>query len=162
MTSLGGTYWCHQCNRTVRPTRRDELICPTCNGSFLEEIDNAGGNDIPGPGLHDAFGFGGGDPMEAGDRFDAPGGVQAGFRRYQPEPRGGRGYPGMGRGHPAVLQVLEAMSAVLQQIQPPQGGQEPGEGGGGGRGGGGGGGGGGGAGGGGGGGAGGGGGSIRC
>ncbi|KAG0578757.1 hypothetical protein M758_4G044600 [Ceratodon purpureus] len=128
MTSLGGTYWCHECNRTVRPARRDELICPTCNGSFLEEIDNAGGNDFPGPGVHDGFGFGGGDPMDAGDRFDAPGGVQAGFRRYQPEPRGGRGYPGMGRsGHPAVLQVLEAMSAVLQQIQPPQGGQEPGE-----------------------------------
>lgn len=120
MTSLGGTYWCHECNRGVRPTRRDELICPSCNGSFLEEIESSGANEFPGLGGHDGFGFG---DMEHGDRFDGPGGVSAGFRRYQAEPRGIR-YPGRSGGHPAVLQVLEAMSAVLQQIQPPGGGQQ--------------------------------------
>jgi len=123
MTSLvGGTYWCHQCNRTVRPTRRDELLCPTCSGGFLEEIDSSSVNDFPGAGVQDAFG-----DMDERDRFDAPGGVSAGFRRYQPEARGMRGYPGRTGGHPAVLQVLEAMSAVLQQIQPAQGGQGEGD-----------------------------------
>lgn len=38
-----------------------------------------------------------------------------------------RGYAGRSGSHPAVLQVLEAMSAVLQQIQPPPGGHESGE-----------------------------------
>lgn len=132
MTSLGGTYWCHQCNQTVRPTSGDELICPTCNEGFLEEIDNAGGgggggrSDFQGPGgVHQMFGFGGGD-VDLGERADAPGGVAAEFRRFQAEPRGIR-FPGRMSGHPAVIQVLEVMSHMLQQIQPSQGGQESGE-----------------------------------
>lgn len=136
MSSVEGTqYWCHQCNRIVRPTGRDELICPSCRGGFLEEVDNnsntGAGGDFPPGNLQDHhFPFGGGghinedmmDPPMGARLADGPGGVQAGFRRYQPGTRGQRSH-----GHPAVLQVLEAMSAVLHQMQPPQGGQEAGE-----------------------------------
>lgn len=126
MTSLGGMYWCHQCNRTVRPTSTDGLVCPTCGGDFLEEIESSGASDFPGVGAHDGFGFGVGE-MDGRDRFDAPGGMPAGFRRFLPENRGLPRYTGRSGSHPAVLQVLEAMSAVLQQIQPPPGGHETGE-----------------------------------
>jgi hypothetical protein len=44
-------------------------------------------------------------------------GPPAGFRRYQGPGQRGRGGPG---GHQAILNVLETMSAVLQQIQPNQ------------------------------------------
>ncbi|XP_024392985.1 E3 ubiquitin-protein ligase RING1-like [Physcomitrium patens] len=125
MTSLGNTYWCHQCNRTVRPTSRDELICPSCNDGFLEEIEHGGGggrSHFMGFGGDQAFGFGGRD-VDSGERAEGIGGPMGGFRRYhQTDPRGTR-FP-VRVEHPAVLQVLEAMSAVLQQIQPPQGGQD--------------------------------------
>ncbi|KAL6970139.1 RING-type E3 ubiquitin transferase [Sarracenia purpurea var. burkii] len=50
MTSAGGTvvgsapqlYFCYQCNRTVAvtPSPNADLLCPTCNGGFLEEYEN--------------------------------------------------------------------------------------------------------------------------
>ncbi|KAH9557762.1 hypothetical protein CY35_07G101700 [Sphagnum magellanicum] len=141
MTSVGGSqYWCHQCNRTVRPST-DDIICPDCNGGFVEEVDSSsvaaatvatgGGADGPPTHLPDTYPFPGGlqgdvdsldNPRGGGE---GPGGVPAGFRRYQPGQRGQRPFPG---GQPAFLQVLEAMSAVLQQMQGPQAGQEGGEG----------------------------------
>lgn len=37
-------YFCYQCNRTVSirpsPTASSELVCPNCNGGFLEEYEN--------------------------------------------------------------------------------------------------------------------------
>ncbi|KAJ7975360.1 E3 ubiquitin-protein ligase RING1 [Quillaja saponaria] len=35
-------YFCHQCNRTVfiRSSPNSDLVCPDCNGGFLEEIEN--------------------------------------------------------------------------------------------------------------------------
>ncbi|XP_059633342.1 E3 ubiquitin-protein ligase RING1-like [Cornus florida] len=57
MSSAGGTvvigapqlYFCHQCNRTVNitPSPSDDLICPTCNGGFLEELENPNPNPLP-------------------------------------------------------------------------------------------------------------------
>ncbi len=134
MTSFGGSqYWCHQCNRTVEPVLgRGDIVCPQCNGGFVEEVNNSsagGGGDGPPGHLPDIYPFpsdlqvdlesSGGSPQGAAE---GPGGVPAGFRRYQPGQRGQRGpFPG---GQPAFLQVLEAMSAVLQQMQGPQGGQQ--------------------------------------
>ncbi|CAN5953457.1 unnamed protein product [Sphagnum jensenii] len=42
MTSLarGLEYWCYQCNRVVTTANREEIICPFCNGGFLEEVEN--------------------------------------------------------------------------------------------------------------------------
>lgn len=131
MTSVGASqYWCYQCRRTVRPTAADELICPQCNDGFLEEVDTPARGDSPPLNMPEAFHFTGGlqgdiDPTGVvRGPVDGPGGVPAGFRRYQPGQRGSR-HPAAG--HPAFLQILEAMSAVLQQIPPLQGGHEPGE-----------------------------------
>ncbi|XP_057508869.1 E3 ubiquitin-protein ligase RING1-like [Actinidia eriantha] len=40
-------YFCYQCNRTVSltPSPNADLLCPTCNGGFLEEYENP--NPIP-------------------------------------------------------------------------------------------------------------------
>ncbi|KAL9224336.1 hypothetical protein vseg_000380 [Gypsophila vaccaria] len=32
-------YYCHQCNRTITLHNNSDLICPRCNGGFLEEVD---------------------------------------------------------------------------------------------------------------------------
>ncbi|CAM6019788.1 unnamed protein product [Sphagnum balticum] len=37
-------YWCYQCNRVVTTANREEIICPFCNGGFLEEVENT----VPG------------------------------------------------------------------------------------------------------------------
>ncbi|KAK1431476.1 hypothetical protein QVD17_07935 [Tagetes erecta] len=39
-------YFCHQCNRTVSitPSPSSELICPNCNGGFIEEYENPNPN----------------------------------------------------------------------------------------------------------------------
>ncbi|KAL2651664.1 hypothetical protein R1flu_019792 [Riccia fluitans] len=120
-SAAGAEYWCYQCNRSVRPAAGTDVICPYCHDGFLEELPaNAAGNPRhPEPSFppSDVFGAdvesganvrGGGSPLT-----DA--GAPAGFRRYQGPGQRGRAFPG---GHPAILQVLEAMSAVLQQIQP--------------------------------------------
>ncbi|KAA8541482.1 hypothetical protein F0562_025445 [Nyssa sinensis] len=51
-TLVGGTpelYFCYQCNRTVTvtPSLNTDLLCPTCNGGFLEEYENP--NPSPNP-----------------------------------------------------------------------------------------------------------------
>ncbi|CAK9276484.1 unnamed protein product [Sphagnum jensenii] len=100
MTSVGGSqYWCYQCNRTVRPST-DDIICPDCNDGFVEEVDNS----------------------SVAAATVATGGGADGPPTHLPDT-----YPFPG-GQPAFLQVLEAMSAVLQQMQGPQAGQEGGEG----------------------------------
>ncbi|KAL5545293.1 hypothetical protein UlMin_009077 [Ulmus minor] len=35
-------YFCHECNRTVTitPSLTSDLLCPNCNGGFLEELEN--------------------------------------------------------------------------------------------------------------------------
>ncbi|KAI3783718.1 hypothetical protein L1987_42804 [Smallanthus sonchifolius] len=42
-------YFCYECNRTVsiRPTASSELICPDCNGGFLEEYENPNPSPVP-------------------------------------------------------------------------------------------------------------------
>ncbi|KAG6543534.1 hypothetical protein Mapa_015028 [Marchantia paleacea] len=125
MSSAAGTeYWCYQCHRNVRPTAGTEVICPHCHEGFLEETPGNGlGNpQMPEPSFpqSDVFGAdvesgggnargGGGTPLTGAD-------TPAGFRRYAGPQQRGRNFPG---GHPAIFQVLEAMSAVLQQMQPP-------------------------------------------
>ncbi|CAK9184232.1 unnamed protein product [Ilex paraguariensis] len=37
MSSGRDTHWCHQCMRAVRP-RGSDLICPYCNGGFVQEL----------------------------------------------------------------------------------------------------------------------------
>ncbi|GAB4850510.1 hypothetical protein Ancab_029820 [Ancistrocladus abbreviatus] len=40
-------YFCYQCNRTVSitpPSQSSELLCPNCNGGFLEEVENPSPN----------------------------------------------------------------------------------------------------------------------
>ncbi|XP_021887226.1 E3 ubiquitin-protein ligase RING1-like [Carica papaya] len=48
MSSSGQPYFCYQCNRTVRispsPSPSSDLLCPTCNGGFLEELENPNPN----------------------------------------------------------------------------------------------------------------------
>eukprot|EP00250_Pteridium_aquilinum_P001214 c1141_g1_i1 orf=448-1656(-) len=45
----GQLYYCHQCTRAVRPTNPGELICPNCNGEFLEEWSGPGPEASPTP-----------------------------------------------------------------------------------------------------------------
>ncbi|XP_071711289.1 E3 ubiquitin-protein ligase RING1-like [Rutidosis leptorrhynchoides] len=46
-------YFCYQCNRTVSitpaPTPSSELVCPDCNGGFLEEYENPSPSPNPNP-----------------------------------------------------------------------------------------------------------------
>ncbi|KAK8919272.1 E3 ubiquitin-protein ligase RING1-like [Platanthera zijinensis] len=35
------THWCHGCNRAVRPRRSRPVVCPDCNGGFVQEFDDA-------------------------------------------------------------------------------------------------------------------------
>uniref|UniRef100_A0A5B6ZW55 RING-type E3 ubiquitin transferase n=1 Tax=Davidia involucrata TaxID=16924 RepID=A0A5B6ZW55_DAVIN len=44
-------YFCYECNRTVSitPSRTSELLCPNCNGGFLEEFENPNPNPNPNP-----------------------------------------------------------------------------------------------------------------
>ncbi|KAK8963411.1 E3 ubiquitin-protein ligase RING1-like [Platanthera guangdongensis] len=39
------THWCHGCNRAVRPRRCRPVICPDCNGGFVQEFDDSGALD---------------------------------------------------------------------------------------------------------------------
>ncbi|GLJ21620.1 hypothetical protein SUGI_0402160 [Cryptomeria japonica] len=32
-------YWCHQCNAMIRLDGGQEMVCPTCNGGFVEEME---------------------------------------------------------------------------------------------------------------------------
>ncbi|CAK9185570.1 unnamed protein product [Ilex paraguariensis] len=54
---LGGAvaqfYFCHQCNRTVTitPSPTNELLCPICNGGFIEESETPPPNPNPNPFL---------------------------------------------------------------------------------------------------------------
>uniref|UniRef100_A0A0D6R4A7 RING-type E3 ubiquitin transferase n=1 Tax=Araucaria cunninghamii TaxID=56994 RepID=A0A0D6R4A7_ARACU len=36
---MSSAYWCHQCRRTVRLSASEEIVCPICNGGFVEEMD---------------------------------------------------------------------------------------------------------------------------
>ncbi|KAI9175145.1 hypothetical protein LWI28_028022 [Acer negundo] len=47
-------YFCHLCNRTVRisPSPSSDLVCPSCNGGFLEELESPN----PNPNLNPSFG----------------------------------------------------------------------------------------------------------
>ncbi|BBN17639.1 E3 ubiquitin-protein ligase RNF115/126 [Marchantia polymorpha subsp. ruderalis] len=126
MSSAAGTeYWCYRCNRNVRPAAATEVICPHCNDGFLEESSgNGSGNpQIPEPTFPQSDVFGA--DVESGGNSRGGGtpltetGTPAGFRRWNQQGgpgQRGRNFPG---GNPAILQVLEAMSAVLQQMQPP-------------------------------------------
>ncbi|CAN5974144.1 unnamed protein product [Sphagnum jensenii] len=80
------TYWCHQCNRTVRLST-DDIICPDCNGGFVEEVDNSsvaaatvatgGGADGPPTHLPDTYPFPGGlqgDDLEEEEEEEEGGG----------------------------------------------------------------------------------------
>ncbi|KAK9266236.1 hypothetical protein L1049_000023 [Liquidambar formosana] len=42
-------YFCYECNRTVfiTPSPTPDLLCPTCNGGFLEEFENPNPNPNP-------------------------------------------------------------------------------------------------------------------
>lgn len=40
MTSTNSSFWCYRCSRFVRVQTEDSVICPDCDGGFLEEMDN--------------------------------------------------------------------------------------------------------------------------
>ncbi|KAJ4719988.1 E3 ubiquitin-protein ligase RING1-like [Melia azedarach] len=40
------SYWCYRCSRFVRVLSQDSVICPDCDGGFIEEIEN------PPRGIH--------------------------------------------------------------------------------------------------------------
>ncbi|KAK3225384.1 hypothetical protein Dsin_005246 [Dipteronia sinensis] len=50
-------YFCYQCNRSVRiaPSPSSDLVCPSCNGGFLEELESPNVN----PNLNSNPSFGG-------------------------------------------------------------------------------------------------------
>ncbi|XP_077214774.1 putative E3 ubiquitin-protein ligase RHC2A [Tasmannia lanceolata] len=39
-TAATSSYWCYSCNRFIRVWTRDTIVCPNCDGGFVEEIDN--------------------------------------------------------------------------------------------------------------------------
>ncbi|MCL7024559.1 hypothetical protein MKW94_018859 [Papaver nudicaule] len=45
----GRMYFCHQCERTISITPSSDLVCPNCNGEFIEEIENQNPNPNPNP-----------------------------------------------------------------------------------------------------------------
>ncbi|XP_010262557.1 PREDICTED: E3 ubiquitin-protein ligase RDUF1-like [Nelumbo nucifera] len=40
MASGGSSYWCYRCSRFVRVWSRDTIVCPDCDGGFIEEVEN--------------------------------------------------------------------------------------------------------------------------
>lgn len=42
MSSGGNTHWCYQCRRPIRPRSRG-MVCPQCNGGFVQELEELGG-----------------------------------------------------------------------------------------------------------------------
>ncbi|PIA54698.1 hypothetical protein AQUCO_00900930v1 [Aquilegia coerulea] len=40
MAATASSYWCYSCSRFVRVLIRDPIVCPDCEGGFVEEIDN--------------------------------------------------------------------------------------------------------------------------
>ncbi|KAF5204990.1 E3 ubiquitin-protein ligase rduf1 [Thalictrum thalictroides] len=40
MAATASSYWCYSCSRFVRVLTRDTIVCPDCEGGFVEEIDN--------------------------------------------------------------------------------------------------------------------------
>ncbi|OVA17820.1 zinc finger protein [Macleaya cordata] len=40
MASTGSSYWCYRCSRFVRVWARDTVVCPDCDGGFVEEVEN--------------------------------------------------------------------------------------------------------------------------
>ncbi|RDX95109.1 putative E3 ubiquitin-protein ligase RHC2A, partial [Mucuna pruriens] len=40
MSSGTSSYWCYSCSRFVRVWRQDAVVCPDCNGGFIEEIEH--------------------------------------------------------------------------------------------------------------------------
>ncbi|GFZ18068.1 RING/U-box superfamily protein [Actinidia rufa] len=44
MSTRGNTHWCHQCRQSVRLRGRN-LVCPYCDGSFVEELNEVVGTE---------------------------------------------------------------------------------------------------------------------
>ncbi|GAB4835315.1 hypothetical protein Ancab_000224 [Ancistrocladus abbreviatus] len=42
MSSAGNTHWCYQCRQAVRPRSRG-MVCPYCNGGFVQDLEELGG-----------------------------------------------------------------------------------------------------------------------
>ncbi|OIV94275.1 hypothetical protein TanjilG_00024 [Lupinus angustifolius] len=40
MSSRTSSYWCYRCSRSVRVLMQDTVVCPYCDGGFLEEIEH--------------------------------------------------------------------------------------------------------------------------
>ncbi|KAK7290158.1 hypothetical protein RIF29_04384 [Crotalaria pallida] len=40
MSSGTSSYWCYRCSRFVRVWRQDTVVCPECDGGFIEEIQH--------------------------------------------------------------------------------------------------------------------------
>ncbi|KAF8402946.1 hypothetical protein HHK36_011039 [Tetracentron sinense] len=40
MSSIGSSHWCYRCSRYVRVSAQDTIICPYCDGGFVEEVEN--------------------------------------------------------------------------------------------------------------------------
>lgn len=108
MASPGGqVYFCHQCQRTVRPASSVDLVCPECESGFLEELTSsfADATTSLGRNLSPWNLMGAGDGAEEGPGASA---LQGMMRRPMPA------------SSPALAQLLEAMSTFYQQIQATQ------------------------------------------
>ncbi|OIW14180.1 hypothetical protein TanjilG_21320 [Lupinus angustifolius] len=40
MSSATSSYWCYRCSRFIRVWTQDTVVCPDCNGGFIEEIEH--------------------------------------------------------------------------------------------------------------------------
>lgn len=95
-------YFCYRCDRNVRLSGSIDLVCPNCREGFLEEVENPSPDLLAGP-------FASWNAPEVGEPEGA-----FGFSPWQglaQRPRGGSG------NNPGVPQVMEALSALFQQVQ---------------------------------------------
>eukprot|EP00897_Mesotaenium_endlicherianum_P010008 jgi/Mesen1/9035/ME000566S08454 len=136
-------YWCHQCNRTVRPTPGEDITCSICHGGFLEEVEEPRGPapepEVGGPGAFARVnilgpGFGGPPvPLSGGGEVGVGShGIFAGLQRQRAEGdplnraegvgplRGRRGRGINITGNNGVNQFLEAILHEMQNAQAPQ------------------------------------------
>jgi E3 ubiquitin-protein ligase RNF115/126 len=51
-------YFCHSCDHSVLISTRDNLICPDCDGGFVEELPTPNSNPDPNPFSDDFPPFG--------------------------------------------------------------------------------------------------------
>jgi len=88
-------FFCHTCKKDIIPLRLDELTCPTCNGEFVEEVED---DDPPQPSQAQA--------QAQPQQQQQPQGIQNIFNL-------GMGMP-MGGGPDTLLQVAQFVNQMFR------------------------------------------------